>query len=145
MSSTGAMPKQKRRSHHDDRPQAQRVRRPVGRHGFTIYLPTSPGRHNWFVYSQVRDDRECFGMVQAEYFGGYSHTMPIKPSAAFGSSMVVDGVPNPKDSIGRAELTVYEARKVARPSNTGPYISGWHQNYYDPARLASSYVKQVTS
>lgn len=110
--------------------------------GFTIYLPTSPGRHDWFIYSQVRDDRECFGTVQAEYFGGYSHTMPIRPSVAFGSNMVVDGVPNPKDSIGRAELTVAEARRVARPSNTGPYISGWHRNYKDPARLAVGFVKR---
>lgn len=110
--------------------------------GFTIYLPTSPGRHDWFIYSQVRDDRECFGTVQAEYFGGYSHSMPIRPSVAFGSNVVVDGVPNPKDSIGRAELTVAEARRVARPSNTGPYISGWHRNYKDPARLAVGFVKR---
>lgn len=110
--------------------------------GFAIYLPTSQFNWSYFTYSRVVDGRECFGIVQADHFGGYSHTMPIKPSAAFGSSMAVDGVPNPKDSIGRAELTVYEARKVARPSNTGPYISGWHQNFKDPGWQAR-FVKRT--
>lgn len=111
------------------------------RDGFTIYEPKSNG--DYFTYSRVVDDRECFGTVSLERFGGYSHTMPIKPSVAFGSNMVVDGVPNPKDSIGRAELTVYEARKVARPSNTGPYISGWHQNYRDPYWLEMGFTRRT--
>lgn len=111
--------------------------------GFTIYLPTGPG-HNWtyFVYSQVVDGQECFGTVQAEYFGGYTHLMPIRPSAQFGSSMVVDGVPNPQNQIGRAELTVEEARTVARPSNTGPYVSGRHYNHKNPGVLARHFVRR---
>lgn len=109
--------------------------------GFTIYEPKRNG--DYFTYSRVVDGQECFGTVSLENFGGYSHTMPIKPSVAFGSTMLVDGVPNPVNGIGRAELTAYEARKVARPSNTGPYISGWHRNFKDPRWLEVGFTRRA--
>lgn len=104
------------------------------RAGFTIYEPRRV-RGGYFRYSRRVNGVECFGYVQHDYFGGYSHSMPIKPSAEHGSSMWVEGVPG--------ELSVVAAIKVARPANYNPIV-GRHANYADP-RWADMYVKRGES
>lgn len=98
------------------------------RNGFTIY-ESKNSTFDYFVYSRVVDGRECFGSVQSDRyngggrpFGGYSHTMPIKPSVKNGSSMWVEGVPD--------ELTVEAAMAVARPTNHN-HLVGTQENYED--------------
>lgn len=90
--------------------------------GFTIYEPKGTIGVRYFTYSRLVDGVECFGTVQQADFGGYSHTMPIKPSHEHGSSMFVANVPD--------ELTVQAARKVAQPTNWNDLV-GTQQNYRD--------------
>lgn len=113
--------------------------------GFAIYEPTPSGytRGTYFTYSRVVDGQECFGTVQSEDFGGYTHTMPIKPSREHGSSMWVAGLPGQDDNSNDGSyevLTVEAAQMVARPFNTNPLV-GKQANYKDAARLARGYVK----
>lgn len=101
--------------------------------GFAIYEPRS-SHGDYFKYSRVVDGgRECFGYVQHEYFGGYSHSMPIRPSRENGSSMYIDGV--------AGELTLEAARKVARPFNRNELV-GRQENYRDELRLDRLYIKR---
>ena len=98
--------------------------------GFTIYEPA--GRWKHFIYSQLVDGVECFGIVEREDFGDYRHLMPIKPSREHGSSIFVDGVQN--------ELTVDAALIIAQPENRN-HLVGSHKNYRDPEALAKHYIK----
>lgn len=89
---------------------------------------------------------ECFGTVQLGYFGGFSHSMPIKPSREHGSSMWVAGVPDSTpDQYDRGTmndgdpLTVEAARKVASYRNSNPLV-GTQRNYRD-ARSIDRYTK----
>jgi len=114
--------------------------------GFAIYEPTG-SMGSYFTYSRMVDGQECFGTVQAEYFGGYSHHMPIKPSRENGSSMWVAGLPGQKDSSNDGSyevLTVEAARMIARPSNRNPLV-GVQRNHYDAAWLARGYSKWEVS
>ena len=115
-------------------------------HGFTIYEPTG-AIGTYFTYSRVVDGQECFGTVQVEgpgrFFGGYSHTMPIKPSIEHGSSMWVANLPGQDDDSNDGSydvLTVEAARMVARPTNYNPLV-GTQRNYKDERWLAQGYTK----
>lgn len=93
--------------------------------GFAIYEPG--GHWEYFIYSRVIDGRECFGIVQADYFGEISHSMPIRPSRENGSAIILPGWDR---------LTVERAQEVARPRNVGVARPGVPlENYYDPRRL----------
>lgn len=104
-----------------------RVRHPVDHH-------VRPERRRRLDRHRVAVAAEMLDLNHAEALLVVADLGIHEPVVAARRGRQVDGEP--------AELTVREARRVARPSNTGPYIPGWHQNYYDPARLASSYVKR---
>ena len=99
--------------------------------GFSIYEPK--GSADYFMYSRQVDGRECFGYVQKDYFGSYSHTMPIRPSHKHGSSMFVGGVAD--------ELTVAVARLVARPRNSNRLV-GLQHNYEDSLWIERGYTRR---
>lgn len=108
--------------------------------GFDIYAPKSSPAE-FFAYSQTVDGVECFGYVQAEYFGGFSHLMPITPSRVHGSNMEVEGVAETKNDIGSVDcLTVEVARLIARPTNKGRWV-GVQRNHKDAAMLERMYDK----
>ena len=74
----------------------------------------------FFHYSRVVDGQTVYGTVSAEYFGGHSHSMPIKPSRQHGNALAMGG--------DRLEaLTVAEAERTARLSNSNQAI-GRHKN-----------------
>ena len=98
--------------------------------GFSIYEPG--GHWDFFTYSRVVDGKECFGTVQKGYFGGYSHTMPIKPSQENGSSMFVG-------DDEWEDLTIEKAEQVASPTNSNPLVG--KQTNYENRRYLDSYTK----
>ena len=101
--------------------------------GFTIWEPRTPG--NYFKYSHDVDGVECFGYVQADYWGEISHSMPIAPSIENGNMAYVFGV--------NGELTVEAAEKVAQPYNICPYVTPSNQaNYALTERGVSIYRKR---
>jgi hypothetical protein len=107
----------------------------LAENGFTIYVPKGTS-FDYFTYSQVVDGKECFGNVQHETlraFGGYSHSMPIRPSREHGSSMFVAGVED--------ALTLEAAQKVAQPSNYNDLV-GTQSNFRDEYWLNRMYTKQ---
>ncbi|WPH57854.1 hypothetical protein [Mycobacterium phage WXIN] len=114
--------------------------------GFAIYEPKGIGytSGSYFTYSRLVDGQECFGTVQAEHFGGYTHTMPIKPSRENGSSMWVAKLPGQDDNSNDGSyevLTVEAAEMVARPTNSNPLV-GTQKNYKDAAWLERGYAKR---
>lgn len=102
------------------------------RAGFAIYEPKGVVG-DYFMYSRIVDDVECFGLVQREWGGAevYRHLMPIQPSVEHGSSMYVDGVLN--------ELTIDVAQEIASPRNTNSVV-GTHDNFND-RRFLDMYEK----
>lgn len=112
--------------------------------GFAIYEPTGrmPSRH--FRYSRVVDGKECFGSIDAGYYGGFSHIMPIKSSIEHGSSMWVDGVPDSRPEsthhVAGDPLTVEAAEKVASPSNYNPLVGRQHN--YEDTRFSHLYQRR---
>ncbi|AVO21355.1 hypothetical protein PBI_MEGABEAR_45 [Mycobacterium phage Megabear] len=101
--------------------------------GFTVY-ETNSVTLNYFRYSRMVDGKECFGYVQLGHYGGYSHSMPIRPSTEHGSSMWVEGVPDSTPQQGNKlgnPLTVKAATKVASPTNWNPLV-GEQENYDNP-------------
>lgn len=110
--------------------------------GFAIYEPIG-SMGTYFTYSRMVDDRECFGTVQAERFGGYTHTMPIRPSIEHGSSMWVEKLPGQRDATNDGSneaLTVAVAKMVAKPANRNALV-GKQENYRDPSWLDRGFVK----
>lgn len=105
--------------------------------GFQVYESKSG---EYFMYSQVVDGRECFGLFQhdtyrTEAFRTYEHRMPIKPSREFGSAILVVGVE-------QNDFTVEAARKVAQPTNRGLHVGPQlHRNYREDYGL-DLYVKR---
>lgn len=103
------------------------------RNGFVVYEPLGGYRGTYFLYSRVVDGVECFGSVQCDEFGGYSHSMPIKPSREHGSGMFVGD----KDS---EQLTVDKAMQVASPNNWNRLV-GKQANYKDTRWIERSYTR----
>lgn len=91
--------------------------------GFKVYEPKQSA--NYFIYSQVVSGKECFGSVQEDYFGGYSHLMPIKPSRQCGSSIFVGG-----DKQISEGLTIEAAKRTAQPYNYNCVV-GKRENYHE--------------
>lgn len=113
-------------------PELQEYARRLSAAGFRVYVSNSPGFNRHFLYSQEVDGKACFGSVQRADFGGYQHSMPIKPSRENGSSMFVEGVPD--------DLEVETARRVAQPSNYNPLV-GTQTNWKDLAWLERGYME----
>lgn len=108
-------------------PQLREFAQTLLANGFTVWLSKGSLRSSYITYSQMVDDKECFGTVSAQRIalGGsrYTHLMPIRPSREYGSSMWVEGVPN--------ELSLEAAQKVAQPTNRN-HVVGQHENWPDP-------------
>lgn len=89
-------------------------------------------------FSRVVDGRECVASVGTNgRFGGYSFSMPMKPSRAHGSSMWIgsgDDMPEFDD------LTVTNAELYASPTGYNRLV-GTHDN--DGAWSASLYAELV--
>lgn len=95
-------------------------------HGFTVYVdphntrPTDgePIPLDWFYYSREIDGKTYYGVFSIGYFGDADHSMPVKPSREYGSSI----------KIANAEMgdpfTVAAAEKIARPRNIGVHCDG---------------------
>ena len=77
-------------------------------------------------FSREVDGRECRASVSQEYrsFGGYTFSMPIKPSREHGSAMFIGGDSAPEFD----ELTLENARLYASPTGRNALV-GTHENY----------------
>lgn len=98
--------------------------------GFTIYAPG--GTWDYFTYSRTVDGVERFGTVQLGHFGGFSHSMPLRPSRENGSGMWVEGVPDSTpdqgDPSGPDPLTVEAAENVTQSVNYNPLVGIQHNH-----------------